>query len=70
MFVPFLVSLLKKTFDSDTAKELKIPHTDGSFYAVSVSAVFFLLQTQLLQALALAAPFAFLSVEKAEFDSR
>ena len=72
VFLLFLVYLLKKTFDSDTAKELEIAHTDGFFYAVSVSAVFFLLQTQSLRALALAAaPFALLGViEKAEFDSR
>ena len=67
-----MIYLLKKTFDSDTAKELEIAHTDGFFYAVSVSAVFFLLQTQSPRALALAAaPFALLGViEKTEFDSR
>lgn len=72
VFVPVLGYILQKTFDSDTAKELEIAHTDGFFYAVSVSAVFFLLQTQSLPAVALvAAPIALLGViEKAGFDSR
>lgn len=72
VFVALLGYILKKTFASDTSKELEIAHTDGFFYAVLVSAAFFLLQSQSPRALALTVtPFvALVAIEKIGFDSR